>query len=130
MWGRTSHTQSWGLKIMNTICLTSYLSFRCMCALFPLPAFLLMVGNMDVSSSELSCLVEVSGEDFDKLGLNHLPAIGLLHPGKEQDSGMNSPAPNHVVGFTKEQLFSRKGELFSAWRDSVGFMTALEESHG
>lgn len=84
-------TQSWGLKIRSTPCLTFHLSFLCMCALISFPAFLHMIGNMGVSSSELSYGLEISGRDFDKLGLSHILAIGLLHPGKQQDSGVNGP---------------------------------------
>ena len=61
--------------------------------------------------------MEISGGDFDKLGLSHVPATGLLHPG------------NMWLDLPKEQLFSKTGELFPGWRDSVGFTSALEESY-
>ena len=108
-------TQNRGLKSRRTTCFISHRSFLCMCALIPFPAFLHVVGNMGVSSSELSCSMEISGQDFDTLGLSHIPAIGFLPPGKKQEGfwGGRPSHLKHVVGFTGGTIFLKDVESCS-----------------
>lgn len=129
--GDHSHTEL-GPEALFSHCL-SFFSARVLCFLSLLlsPCFFDTFFFMGVSSSEPSCGVEISGGDFGNLGLSHVPAIGLLHPGKEQDSGVNSPAPKTCGWiYKRSNCFQRMESCSQRGGAPIGFMSALEESYG
>lgn len=83
-------------------------------------------------SAALSCAAmwTISGRDLDKRRLCHLPATGLTHPSKEQDSRVNSQPPEMWGWMPGGTTVLWDGRAAPSRDRLVGFMCAREGSYG